>query len=189
MTSLVTVLVSGAVGAAISWWVRGNELHDTELGQRIDDAVDELVAIENLATELWSRFSSTSVLEKENWNDFYTANIESFFIMEGRLHRLVRLIEFCGENIKNFEDYGSRSIVTNLRIACTSDGLENADLDVNPILRIKHILHICTDLLLCLRRLRRDVLPSEGVRHWVSLFRVNRAFAAYTESELGSPKR
>lgn len=76
---VLIALISASAGAAFTWWLRGNDVHDGEIAARIDDAVRELSCIEDISTALWRQY-------KTNETEFFSDHIEEFFLLEAHLH-------------------------------------------------------------------------------------------------------
>jgi len=158
LVKLFIGIVATAFGAAVTWWLKGNEAHDAELSRRLDDAVAELAQIERVSTEVWGT-TDAAIREGDKAERQGDGRVISKISeLEGRLHRLSGLIEFAGERVANFGAYETDTLLIQLRSACTNDGVASLDLPPIPF-RVKTILVRATALVICLRSMQRDALP------------------------------
>lgn len=169
---LTPVFVS-AVSLAVGWWLKGNEAHDKELEQRIDDIVAELEEVEQLAIAAWSSKKTDNVDEidsAERESKFQIAVMQ----IEGRLHRVACLSEDIADQVPEYPRYEIPVLLVNLRRACTDDGEGSQDFSLPPApLRIKTVIQQSTQLLRAHRMMRRTVMPRSGVDRVKRIFRID----------------
>ncbi len=166
---LIVGFLGVAVGAAVTWVIKVNEAHDRELADRINDSVKELENIEKISIAAWERralvASAAQPVGAEQ--DITAAEVE------GRLHRLTKLINFAGNKVPGFDDYKTDDLLITLRRACTYDEVRNENLGLPPAnQRAKSVIFASTEVLLTLRMMQRDVLPLGKIARWRRLARI-----------------